>query len=900
MSENTNNPEVTVEEAMEHNIIPMQVNGYYSFIDKETGDEIHHIPLELKSHLKDSFCAYAKYVLVLRALPDIRDGLKKGQRRIIYAQYDMGNFHNKPPKKSARVVGDVLGKYHPHGDTAVYDTLVRMTQPWIMNVPLSIGQGNWGSRDGDNAAAMRYTEVRLSDAANELVNELKQDSVAWNDNYDQSEKEPAILPAKFPNFIINGTEGIAVGMASSMPPHNPIEALECVKLFSQNIINNKEQNVDEFIDVMPAPDFPTGGLIHGLDEYRSAWLNGRGSVHVMASWHSEIVQGRNAIIVTELPYGQNALKAVCQVEAAYKPTEQNNGNVAIDGIRRVVDASSALDGMRIVIMLKDGYDADVVFNELCRLPKSVFNTKIPYNINVVKNDAPQRAGILECFESFVAFREEIITNKTRKLLEDEMKRSHILRGIAAALANIDEVIAIIRRNKTQAECRAELCSFLNVDDVQAKAIVEMQLGKLVSSEIDIIKENIAKSEATVEHCNKILSDRTELLKSLIEETDEQIEKFLSYKHHKTGSQLYGMRKCSFEYDLIKISLEDTIPNELCTLIMSRDGFVRRAPVSELAVKGRNTLGSKMMKLAKDDYIILAKDCMSHDYVAMITDQGRISFAKAYEITSGESGRHLNNIGKFEKDENVNFIMPIKQHYFEEDDRKLVFATQKGYIKQVSLNAFRPNVKKTVIAYKPIENDPVVFADIASGESLITLISSGNRVNLFNLDDSFAIRSRTAGFVKGMTQVENAVVVGGAVVEQSKAQNSIIGCITNTGRMKVSNLSDYRISNRNTQGVIAMKLKENESIAGGFVCLESQRDKLDILITMKSATTNRIYLGDFRVLNKNTQGIAAARVLENDEIVSMSVAPTTKSLFVGDESDTGVEDIEDANAETVED
>ncbi|UKA04656.1 DNA gyrase subunit A [Photobacterium damselae] len=876
MSENTNTTEVAIEEAMEQKIIPMKVNGYYSFIDKESGEEIHYIPLDLKSHLKDSFCAYAKYVLVLRALPDIRDGLKKGQRRIIYAQYDMGNFHNKPPKKSARVVGDVLGKYHPHGDSSVYETLVRMTQPWIMNVPLSIGQGNWGSRDGDNAAAMRYTEVRMSDAANELVNELKLGSVAWNDNYDQSEKEPSILPAKFPNFIINGTEGIAVGMASSMPPHNPIEALECVKLFCQNTINNKEHNVDEFIDVMPAPDFPTGGLIHGLDEYRSAWLNGRGSVHVMASWHSEIIQGRNAIVVTELPYAQSALKAVCQVEAAFKPTEKNNGNVAIEGIRRVVDASSALDGMRIVIILKDGYDPDVVFNELCRLPKSVFNTKVAYNINVVKDDAPKRVGILECFESFVAFREEIITNKTRKLLDDEMKRSHILRGIAAALANIDEVISIIRRNKTQADCRSELGSFLNVDDTQAKAIVEMQLGKLVSSEIDIIKENIAKSEAIVENCNRILSDRIELLKFLIDETDEQIGKFLSYKHHKTGTQLHGVRKCNFEYDLIKISLEDTIPNELCTLIMSNDGFVRRSPVSELSVKGRNTLGSKMMKLAKEDFITLAKDCMSHDYVAIITDKGRVSFCKAYEITSGDTGRHVNNLGKFDDNENISFIMPIKQHYFEEDDRKLVFATQNGYIKQVSLSAFNPNYNKTVIAYKPIENDPVVFADIAAADSLIALISSGNRVNLFNLDDSFAVRSRTAGFVKGMLQIDNAVIVGGAVIEQSKADSSILACMTNTGRMKVSKLSDYRVSNRNTQGVLAMKLQdEKEAIAGGFVCLESQREKLDIMITLKSSITNRIFLGDFRVLSKNSKGISAIRVKE-DEIVSVTIAPTTNT------------------------
>ena len=890
MTDSTNKTETTVEDTLSENIIPMKVNGYYSFIDQESGEEIHHIPLDLESHLSESFCAYAKYVLVLRALPDIRDGLKKGQRRIIYSQYAMGNFHNKPPKKSARIVGDVLGKFHPHGDSAVYETLVRMTQSWILNVPLSIGQGNWGSRDGDNAAAMRYTEVRLSAAANQLVDELKQDSVEWVDNYDQTEKEPSILPAKFPNFIVNGTEGIAVGMASSMPPHNPIEALECVKLFSRNIIDGKEQSIDEFIDTMPAPDFPTGGLIHGLEEYRSAWVDGRGTVHVQAIWHTEIVHGRNAIIITEMPYGQSPLKAVEQIEKAIKPDE--NGAVVLESISRTVDASSSKDGMRIVVLLKDGYDAEVVFNELCRLPKSVFNAKISYNINVVKDAAPKRVGILECFESFVEFREELITKKTQKLLDDESKRAHVLRGISAALANIDEVIAVIRRNKTQADSRAELCNFLNIDDVQARAIVEIQLGKLVTSELEAIKANIDNCEATIVRCNEILNNREVLLNVLIDETEDQIEKFLTFKHHKTGSQLYAERKCAFQYDKIKISIEDTIPNELCTLIMSKDGFVRRIPVSELAVKGRNTLGSKMMKLAKDDYIINAKDCMSHDYVALITDKGRISFTKAYEITNGETGRHLNNIGKFDKDENVNFIMPIKPYYFEEDDRKLVFATKNGYIKQVSLNAFRPNVKLTVIAYKPIENDPVVFADIASNDALIALISSGNRVNIFNLDDSFAVRSRTAGFVKGMLQVGGAKVVGGAVVENADSNNSIIGCITNTGRMKVSSLSDYRISNRNTQGVIAMKVKDNETVAGGFICHESDREKLDILITMKSATTNRIFLGDFRVLNKNTQGIAAVKIPKNDEIVSMSVALTVKNVT---ETDVNV-DVNDVVSE----
>ena len=887
MTNNTNKTEATVEQTLNKNIIPMQVSGYYSFIDQVSGEEIHHIPLDLESHLSESFCAYAKYVLVLRALPDVRDGLKKGQRRIIYSQYAMGNVHNKPPKKSARIVGDVLGKFHPHGDSAVYETLVRMTQSWILNVPLSIGQGNWGSRDGDNAAAMRYTEVRLSAAANQLVDELKQDSIEWVDNYDQTEKEPSILPAKFPNFIVNGTEGIAVGMASSMPPHNPIEALECVKLFSQNIIDGKEQCIDDFIETMPAPDFPTGGLIHGLDEYRSAWVNGRGNVHVQAIWHTEIIQGRNAIVVTQMPYGQSPLKAVEQIEKAIKPDE--NGNTVLDSIRRTVDASSSKDGMRIVVLIKDGYEAEVVFNELCRLPKSVFNTKISYNINVVKDDAPKRVGILECFESFVDFREELITKKTQKLLDVEAKRAHILGGLSAALKNIDNVIAIIRRNKTQAECRLELCSTLNIDDSQARAIVEMQLGKLVSSEIETINTNINNCKSIISQCENILNDRTVLLNVLISETEEQIDKFLSFKHPKTGQLLYSDRKCEFQYDKIKISIEDTIPNELCTLIMSKDGFVRRVPVTELAAKGRNTLGSKMMDLAKGDYITLAKDCMSHDYVALITDMGRITFTKAYEITSAETGRHLNNVGKFEKDENVNFIMPIKQHYFEEEDRKLVFVTKNGGIKLTNLSNFRPNVKLTVRAYNTVDGDPVVFADIANNNSLVSLISSGNRVNIFDLKSNFTTRSRNAGFVKGMQQVDGAVIVGGAIIDSANSENSIIGCITNTGRLKVSSVSDYRISNRNTQGLKAMKLKDNEMIAGGFVCLESQREKLDILITMKSSATNRIFLGDFRVLGKDTHGIAAIKFSKNDELVSMSLAPTTKVTSVSDDDVTIYDD-----------
>ncbi|PSV01151.1 DNA gyrase/topoisomerase IV subunit A [Photobacterium kishitanii] len=876
MTKNKNDVEnfLTVIEKNKITTVVEEDNGKYLFIT-EDGDAVTFDQLELDEHIKVAFCEYAKYVLINRSLPDIRDGLKTGQRRIIYAQNELGNFYNKQYKKSARVVGDVIGKYHPHGDSSVYEALVRMTQPWIMNVPLSIGQGNWGCEDGSSAAAMRYTEVKLSKASSSLVEELKDDTVDWADNYDQSEKEPLIMPAKFPNLLINGTSGIAVGMASKIPPHNPIEVIECVKLYVSNIVAGKENNTEEFIALMPAPDFPTGGLVHGLEQYHNVWKTGRGALRIRSVWHHEVVDGRNCIIVTELPYGVKPSKLLLQIEESCKPDERTE-KIKVSGVRYVRDETDNKVGTRIVIALNDGNDPEITFNELCNLTSSQLDISYNYNMNVVKDNEPKPVGIFDCIDSFVKFREDIILKKTMKRLNDNLRRAYLLDGLAKALEKLDDVITVIRKSPDQKTARENLMAFLDIEEEQAKYIVDMSLGRLTSNEVSKTIDDIKTCHDIIDYCKNIIENRAARLDVILQEADEQIEIFQTIKDEDTGKLLYARRRSQYQYDAINIKREDLIPNEPCNLMISRDGFVRRILQSEFMTQNRNTLGNKSMDLAKGDIIKTSLSCSNHDNIAFITTNGRVAFAKAYNISSENSGCHMNNIIKLDADEQISSVTSLSNEIFQDDDANFVFVTEKAKIKQVKLNSFNNKVRRTVIACNLRDDDRIIFCGIAYKDSIITLISDGNRVSMFNVGDQVAVRSRTAGGVNSMKQSTGSKVIGGAVIQPSELDSTLIGCLSNNGRLKVSKLTDYRLaSGRLAAGVKAMNLDDKSKLFTAFVFKDSEKAELDVLTITKKAVSNRINIETFGVQNKNTSGKMLIKLAKDDVLISANVVEASK-------------------------
>lgn len=822
--------------------------------------------VDLSVHAESAFCEYSKYVTQDRALPDVRDGLKPVHRRILFSMHELNNTYNKPYKKSARIIGDVLGKYHPHGDSACYGSLVRMAQPWVMSSPLADGQGNWGDTDKNSAAAMRYTEVRMTKITSGLTDDLKLDTVDWKPNYDGSEKEPEVLPSRFPNLIINGVEGIGIGMAASIPPHHPIEAMNCVIEMVEGRMANSDVPTEKLMELMPAPDFPTGGIVYSLENYRNAWEFGNCSVRIRAEWEEELIDGRKCIVIKTLPYGISPSDALIQVNLGRKPNPET-GRIAIRGITGERDEGDS-EGLRLVFEVNYGVDPEIAFNELCNLPNSCFDISISYNMNVVDNKAPKTMGIKEALNRFIDFREEVVTRRSQKLLDDAKARMHILTGLMKALNKLDETISTIRNNPKASDAKAALVELLEIDELQATKILEMTLGKLTQGEISNYKDENAKCEIEVNYLDGILNNRDKLLALIKAETEEQIDIFLSEKS-KNGQKLYEKRRSQWTHEEIKLSKEDQIPREYCSVIISEQGYTRRVSTEELKEQRRGTQGTQQIELAKKDSISLATECFSHNVLAFVTSLGRIAFSKAYEIDTSLRGQHINNIIKLDTENNEKVIQVVS---IEDDvisaseDYQLVLATKKGMIKRTNFGLFNPSVSRTVKAISLTENDEVAFFGVNKVKDVITLASSNNRVIRFTLSE-VRETSRLSQGVMAMNLSRDQYIVSCSIIKSEMIESAIIGFVSKSGILKISKLEHYRQTKRKTKGVTAMKLVENDQILSAFTLDESDLNSLDVVSTSKNGKMNRINLGNFRVMNRMTKGVRLAKFKENDELVS---------------------------------
>lgn len=822
--------------------------------------------VDLSEHAEAAFCEYSKYVTQDRALPDIRDGLKPVHRRILFSMYELNNTFNKPYKKSARIIGDVLGKYHPHGDSACYNSLVRMAQPWVMSAPLADGQGNWGDTDKNSAAAMRYTEIRMTKITNGLMDDLRMDTVEWKPNYDGSEIEPDVFPSRFPNLIINGVEGIGIGMASSIPPHHPIEAMNCVVELIEGRKAGSDIPTERLMKLMPAPDFPTGGMVYALENYRNAWEFGNCSVRIRAEWDEELIDGRKCIVIKSLPYNVSPSDALIQVNLGRKPHPET-GRVAIRGITGERDEGDN-EGLRLVFEVNYGVDPEIAFNELCSLPNSCFDISVSYNMNVVVNKAPKSIGIKEALNRFIDFREEVVTRRSKKLLKDAKARMHILIGLIKALDKLDQTISTIRSNPKASDAKIALMELLEIDDQQASKILEMTLGKLTQGEISSYKDEYEKCFTEVTNLEDILNNRERLLNVIKSETEEQIDIFLSEKSN-NGQKLYDKRRSQWTHEEIRLSKEDQIPREYCSIIISEQGYTRRVSTEELKEQKRGTQGTQQIELAKRDSISLATECFSHDVLAFVTSLGRIAFAKAYEIDTSLRGQHINNIIKLdtERDEKVIQVVSIEDNIISSaTNYQLVLATKKGMIKRTNFGLFNPSVSRTVKAINLIENDEVVFFGVNKVEDVITLASSNNRVIRFTLSE-IRETSRVSQGVMAMNLSKDQCIVSCSIINSDLIDSAIIGFVSKSGILKISKLVHYRQTKRKAKGVTAMKLLDNDQILSAFTLDESDLNNLDVVSTSKNGKMNRVNLGSFRVMNRMTKGLRLSKLKENDELVS---------------------------------
>lgn len=834
------------------------------------------IETKLENIMEKKFLDYSMSVIVDRALPDVRDGLKPVHRRILWAMNNLKNYHNTSYKKSARIVGDVIGKYHPHGDSAVYDAMVRMAQDFSMRIPLVDGQGNFGSIDGDSPAAMRYTESRMTLFSEKMFEDIKEDTVDMGLNYDGTEKIPNSLPLRFPNLIINGSEGIAVAMAVKMPSHNPIETLNALLYLIDKRNGNTEPSIDELLEILPAPDFPTGGVVHSLSDMRKVWEEGRGSVKLRAKWETvEDVYGNERIKITEIPYQVKKEELVKKLTELCSPNKEKDGLIEVEGVKSIEDLSDK-SGLTIEISLQKEFDAQTIFSKLAK--QSQLETFINYNNTVLVNNKPKVLGLLEILEEFINYRESVVTRRTRCLLEKAKNRQHILTALIKALNKIDEVIEIIRHTKETSDAKEKLRSFLDIDEIQADEILKIRLRSLTSNEVATLENEIEEKQKLINYYNQVLSSKEELLKVIREETEEQINLFSNEKNNSKNCT-YGLRLTEAVQANLDLDKSAFVKEEESTIFFSKKGFIRRMPLSDLQTQNRNTRGKKYMKLQNDDHIEKSIQCHSHDTLMFVSDTGQIYSLYAYEIPDMEKGRHINNIITINDNEKIQTMLPVN---YENEDDFLVMITKKGIVKKTKLKDYSNSFRKSGLRGISIrEDDNILFAKISKPNDYLMMASSNGKIIKFQItEDSIRTLSRTASGVKGMNVGKNKIV--SAAITKNESEGYLV-CITENGLVKITKLDQYRSQSRGGKGLSAMKISERTGDIFRIFYLNNL-DK-DIVLTTKNGLSNRFGLENIRVTNRVTSGVKLLKVSENDNIID--AFKTEKTII----DDTLEEDLE---------
>lgn len=817
------------------------------------------IKINIEEEMKSSYIDYSMSVIVSRALPDVRDGMKPVHRRVLYGMNELGVTSNKPYKKSARIVGEVMGKYHPHGDSSVYMTMVRMAQPWSLRYPLVDGQGNFGSVDGDSPAAMRYTEARMKKIAEEMLADLEKDTVDMAPNFDESLKEPTVLPSKIPNLLVNGASGIAVGMATNMAPHNINDAVDAICAY----IDNNDIDIEELIKIIKAPDFPTGGTIYGYNGVKESYRTGRGRIIVRAKTSIEVSPtGREKIIVHEIPYQVNKLELILRIAELINEKK-------IEGISNVNDESDR-NGMRIVIDVKKDAISNVVLNTL--LKHTALQTSFGVNNVVLVHGRPKLLNLKDLIRHFVEHRHEVVIRRTQFELRQAEKRAHILEGLIIACDHIDEVIRIIRGSKTPEEARNTLMERFSLTDVQASAIVDMRLRQLTGLEQDKLRAEYEEIEKLITHLQEILASvelRMEIVKS------ELIEM----------KQLYGdERRTDIVYASEEFNPEDFYADEEMVITISHMGYIKRTPLSEYKVQNRGGVGSKGSATRDEDFLEHMIMATMHNTMLFFTEKGKCFWLKVYEIPEGTKqakGRAIQNLLNIEPDDKVKAyinLLDLKDTDYI-NSNYIVLCSKKGIIKKTTLEAYSRPRQNGVNAITIKEGDQLLEAKLTNGEKDIMLaVKSGKAIRF--PEHKVRPMGRTASGVRGITlNDEEDKVIGMICIEPEKANVLVV---SENGYGKRSDIEDYRITNRGGKGVKTINLTEK---TGKLISLIDVTDEDNLMIITKSGLTIRLEVSSLRVMGRNTQGVRLINLRNDDAIAAVAkVSAAKEEEREGEEND----------------
>lgn len=809
-------------------------------LENQQNDKI--IQINIEEQMKSAYIDYSMSVIVSRALPDVRDGLKPVHRRVLYGMLDLGVTSNKPHKKSARIVGEVLGKYHPHGDSSVYFTMVRMAQDWSLRYPMVDGQGNFGHIDGDSPAAMRYTEARFSKIAEEMLADINKDTVDFQLNFDDTLQEPTVLPAKIPNLLVNGSSGIAVGMATNMAPHNLTESIDGII----NYIDNRDITIEELMKFIKAPDFPTGGIIYGYNGVKEAFETGRGRIVMRAKAEIESIKDREVIIVTEIPYQVNKAQMI-------ERTAELVGEKKLEGISNIKDESNK-DGIRIVYEIKRDANASIVLNNLYKY--TALQTSFSVNNIALVKGRPQMLNLKDLIVHFVDHRHDVVIRRTKYELAEAEKRAHILEGYLIALDHLDEVIKLIRASETPEEARLGLMEKFGLSDLQARAILDMTLRRLTGLERDKIKEEYAELMKTIEYLKSILADEGLRMKIIKDELEEVKQKF--------GDE----RKTTIVHSAEDMSMEDFIDDEEVVITISHEGYVKRTPATEFRAQGRGGKGSKGSTSRNEDFIEHMLVATNHNYMLFFTEAGRCFWLRVYEIPEGSrtsKGRAIQNIINIPKDEKIKAYIKVKnlkdQEYLE--NNFIIMCTKKGTIKKTSLEAYsRPRVNG-INAININEGDVLLEACLTNGESEVVMALRSGRAIRFN-EKTVRPMGRTATGVRGVRLAHDKDEVVGMIAVNNPEVTVLV--VSEKGYGKRTDIEDYRVTNRGGKGVKTINVTEK---TGQLVSIKDVTDSEDLMIINRSGIVIRIPVSALRVMGRATQGVRLISLKGDDEIASVT-------------------------------
>jgi len=802
------------------------------------------IPINIEEEMKSAYIDYSMSVIVSRALPDVRDGLKPVHRRVLYGMLDLGVLSNRPYKKSARIVGEVLGKYHPHGDTSVYDTMVRMAQDWSLRYPLVDGQGNFGSVDGDSPAAMRYTEARLKKIAEEMLADIEKDTVDFRPNFDDSLTEPTVLPTRIPNLLINGASGIAVGMATNMPPHNLTEIVNATIAY----IDNREIDIAGLMQYVKAPDFPTGGIIYGYEGVKDAFHTGRGRIVMRAKTNVEITDaGRERIIVNEIPYQINKAEMI-------RKTADLINDKKIEGISDIRDESDR-DGMRIVYEIKRDAITNVVLNNLYKYTE--LQTSFSVNNIALVGGRPMMLNLKDMIAHFVEHRHDVVIRRTKYELSQAEKRAHILQGYLIALDHLDEVIKLIRESATPQDAQDGLMSNFGLSEIQAKAILEMRLRVLTGLERDKIKAEYDELMKLIDYLKSLLDNEGLRMQVIKDELAEIKEKY--------GDE----RKSEIVYAAGDFKMEDMIADEDVVITISHMGYIKRTPLTEYRTQARGGKGSKGSTTRDEDFIEHLFTASTHNYLLLFTEQGRCFWMRAFEVPEGNrqsKGRAIQNLINIPSDDKVKAFINVKNLNDEEyiNSNYIIMCTKNGIIKKTTLEAYSRPRQNGINAITVRDGDTLLEVLLTNGTNEIMLASKEGKVVRFN-ESAVRPMGRNASGVRGINlgDIKGNEVVG-MIAMPDKTSNVMV--VSEKGYGKRSDIEEYRVTNRGGKGVKTINITDK---TGNLIAIKDVTDKNDLMIINKSGIIIRLSVADLRVIGRATQGVRLINLKEGDEIAAVT-------------------------------